>query len=162
MEEDLDNLIPDDQDTPQFRELRTQRNELAAQNKELNARVRKAEMKAVVSDIPGITLDSRTKFALDHYDGDPDPEAVKSFLSDNGFLEAPAPQVSDEELQVHQEMSDAQTAGTPPGMTEDAHYAELRKLLEAGQNVDSQELTRRATEIMQKYNLPIVIDQGVR
>lgn len=163
--DDLDNLPEDDdqsEESPTFRELRKQRDEAVKEAKEAAAKVRTAEMKAAIAS-SGINLDAKTRFFLDHYEGEPDADSIKAALSEHGFLEEQKPEVPTAEIQAHAEISEAQSGTQAPGLNEDAHYEELRRLYqESSPNVDPRQLTEQANAIMQKYGQKIVIDEGVR
>jgi hypothetical protein len=159
--DDLENLNPGEEDSPNFRQLRERFNETQTRATEAEARARKAEMRAAVAE-SGIKMNPQTKFFLDHYDGDPDPDSLKSALTEHGFLEEkpPEPLVSPQEVQAHGQFSEAQAGAEVSGLQDDGHYEELRKLYaDSGAMSDPHELIQKATEIMERHGQKVVSNQ---
>lgn len=109
-------------------------------------RARQAELKLAVAEMDGVELDARTKFFLDHYQGEPDAESLRKALVDNGFIDPPAPKASEGELQNHERLSAAGAgadAGT--GFDRSAYEADLAAARTPGE----------ALAVMARYDQPI-------
>lgn len=142
------------------RDLRAQLKAEKKRAEQLEAKVRKSELMQTLRD-SDVKLTGPIRFALNSYDGE--PEAVKSFLEENGFLEgmsAQTPDVPREEVEAHSQISDAAagaTPQTPPG--EDAHIQELEELGKTWlPGMDTRPLMDKGIEIMQRHGQRISIE----
>ena len=107
---------------------------------EIETRARSAELKSLMAenDVP---LNPRTKFALQHYQGDLEVESVRTFLQENGMIESETPP---EELAEHSQAAQvAAGAGTTPEPSAD-YEAELAAATSP----------EAVMEVVRKHNVP--------
>lgn len=134
------------------RDLRSQLREANKRAAQAEKRARKSELMEAVRDA-GVSMNGPVRFALNHYDGDTDPEAVKSFLAENEFLQSESSEVPSKEVEAHAEISEAAAGAdpqTPP--SEDAHYEELKKIRDKWvPGMDAKTLIDEGVGVMQKY-----------
>jgi len=101
--------------------LETRAAEAEKELEALKARARSAELKSLMAenDVP---LNSRTKFALTHYDGELDVDAVRTFLQEHGMID---PDTTPEELAEHDAAAQAAVGSTQTPDPSDAYEAKL-------------------------------------
>lgn len=132
-----DDIQYDDDPQPQNgpRALREAKARAEAKAAEAEARATAAERRAVLAEVGATGLTPAQRALFDKgYDGPFEPDAVKTFLQDAGFL-APPPVTEpepDDSAQAQSRIADAATGSTP--VTEDVRVRELEAAAAQGQD----------------------------
>lgn len=83
------------------------------------------------------TSDPKLAYFVRGYDGEMTADAIRAAAAEAGFIDAPAPQVPDEELRAHDRVSQA-AAGASTGVQEDILEGARRAAANAPQGQEAQ------------------------
>lgn len=91
-----------------FKDMERKAKERDEVQKQLDA----ANRRLAFSDAGINTSDPKLGYFVKGYDGDMTPDAIRAAASEAGFIEAPRPDVPDEEIRAHERVSQAAAGGS--------------------------------------------------
>lgn len=150
---EFDSEIDDDQ-PEEPRGLRKQIEEQAAKAREAEARAAAAERELAFAKAGLDLSDPKIGYFARGYQGEISADAIRAEAENAGFLGAPAPEVSAEELQQHQQVANLAASGTPTS----TWNGPLHENPQYKQEMYAARTPDEAMAVMAKYGSPVITD----